>query len=35
MATRSPQQADAEKFTIPAGVNHRRYEALRAFFVDS
>jgi len=34
MATRSPQRAGAEKFTIPAGVNHRRYEALRAFFVD-
>ena len=34
MTTRSPQRAGAEKFTIPAGVNHRRYEALRAFFVD-
>lgn len=34
MTTRSPQRAGAEKFTAPAGVNHRRYEALRAFFVD-
>src|SRR5216683_49325 len=30
----SPQRDEAERFTAPAQVNHRRYEALRAFFVD-
>ena len=30
----SPQREGAEWFTVPAQVNHRRYEALRAFFVD-
>ena len=34
MTTRSQQQEGAERFTAPAQVNHRRYEALRAFFVD-
>jgi transposase len=34
MAARSPQREGAEWFTSPAQVNHRRYEALRAFFVD-
>jgi hypothetical protein len=34
MTTRSPQREGAEKFTAPAQVNHRRYEALRAFFVE-
>src|SRR5215469_18778675 len=34
MTSRSPQREGAEKFTAPAQVNHRRYEALRAFFVD-
>jgi hypothetical protein len=34
MTTGSPQREGAEKFTAPAQVNHRRYEALRAFFVD-
>jgi hypothetical protein len=34
MAARSPQRDEAEWFTTPAQVNHRRYEALRAFFVD-
>src|SRR6266567_7395710 len=33
MAARSPQRDRAEWFTTPAQVNHRRYEALRAFFV--
>ena len=32
MAAGSPQ--GAEWFTAPEQVNHRRYEALRAFFVD-
>ena len=32
MTAESPQ--GAEWFTAPAQVNHRRYEALRAFFVD-
>jgi hypothetical protein len=30
----SPQRDEAGRFTAPAQVNHRRYEALRAFFVD-
>jgi transposase len=34
MAARSPQHDGAEWFTTPAQVNHRRYQALRAFFVD-
>jgi transposase len=34
MAARSPQRNGAGWFTTPAQVNHRRYEALRAFFVD-
>jgi len=34
MATRSPQSEGAVWFTAPEPVNHRRYEALRAYFVD-
>jgi hypothetical protein len=34
MTARSPQHQGGEWFTTPAQVNHRRYEALRAFFVD-
>ena len=34
MAAGSPQRAGAEAFTTPNQVNQRRYEALRAFFVD-
>ena len=35
MAARSPQlAAEAEWFTAPRQVNQRRYEALRAYFVD-
>lgn len=34
MTARSPQGAGAEWFTAPGQVNQRRYEALRAFFVD-
>src|SRR5215218_777735 len=34
MTARSPQHDEAEWFTTPAQVNHRRYEALRAWFVD-
>ena len=34
MAARSPQHDEAGWFTTPAQVNHRRYEALRAWFVD-
>ncbi len=34
MAARSPQHEGADWFTTPAQVNHRRYEALRGFFVD-
>jgi transposase len=34
VAGRSTQRQDAESFTAPEQVNHRRYEALRAFFVD-
>ena len=34
MAARSPQHKGAGWFTTPAQVHHRRYEALRAFFVD-
>src|SRR6266511_2157036 len=34
MTARSPQHDGAGWFTTPAQVNHRRYEALRAFFVD-
>jgi hypothetical protein len=34
MTARSPQWKGGEWFTSPVEVNHRRYEALRAFFVD-
>jgi hypothetical protein len=34
MTARPPQRGGAGWFTTPAQVNHRRYEALRAFFVD-
>jgi transposase len=34
MAARPPQRDGAGWFTSPAQVNHRRYEALRAFFAD-
>jgi hypothetical protein len=34
MAARSPQRAGAEAFTAPPLVNQRRYEALRAWYVD-
>src|SRR6266540_937448 len=34
MAARSPQRDGAGWFTAPAQVNHRRYEALRAWFVE-
>ena len=34
MTARSAQREGAEAFTAPEQVNHRRYEALRAFFVD-
>jgi hypothetical protein len=34
MTAGSPQRQGAEWFTLPTQVNHRRYEALRAFFVE-
>ena len=34
MTAGSPQHEGAEAFTAPEQVNHRRYEALRAFYVD-
>jgi hypothetical protein len=34
MAAGSPQRQGAASFTAPDQVNHRRYEALRAFFVE-
>ena len=34
MAAGSPQRQGAGWFTAPTQVNHRRYEALRAFFVE-
>ena len=34
MATRSAQREGADAFTAPEQVNHRRYEALRAYFVE-
>lgn len=34
MAAGSPQREGAEAFTAPEQVNQRRYEALRAYFVD-
>ena len=34
MTARSAQGRSAESFTAPELVNQRRYEALRAFFVD-
>jgi predicted DNA-binding protein (UPF0251 family) len=30
----SPQRQEAEWFTAPAQLNHRRYEALRAWFTE-
>ncbi|MCA1682107.1 MAG: hypothetical protein LC700_03055 [Actinobacteria bacterium] len=35
MAARSPQREEREWFTSPEQVNHRRYEALRAFHVEA
>ncbi|HEX8760780.1 MAG TPA: transposase [Pseudonocardiaceae bacterium] len=35
MAARSPQREDGEWFTAPEQVNHRRYEALRAFHLEA
>ena len=34
MAANRPQRAGAESFTAPTAVNHRRYEALRAYYVE-
>ena len=34
MPAGSPQHEGAEAFTAPEQVNHRRYEALRAYFLD-
>ena len=34
MTAGSPQRGEAGWFTAPAQVNQRRYEALRAYFVD-
>ncbi|MHB1891013.1 MAG: hypothetical protein ACYCUF_09075 [Acidimicrobiales bacterium] len=34
MTARSPQQPPSEFFTAPAQVNQRRYEALRAHYVE-
>jgi hypothetical protein len=34
MAARSPQRPGTEAFTAPDHVNQRRYEALRAWYVD-
>ena len=34
MTARSPQRESGEWFTAPEQVNHRRYEALRAFYVE-
>ena len=34
MTARSAQQRDSEPFTSPGQVNHRRYEALRAYHVE-
>jgi transposase len=34
MTAGSPQRAGADAFTRPEQVNHRRYEALRAYFVE-
>lgn len=34
MTARSPQRVEVETFTAPQQANQRRYEALRAFFVD-
>jgi transposase len=34
MTAGSPQREGAQWFTAPEQVNHRRYEALRAFHVD-
>ena len=34
MTAGSPQRGEAEWFTAPAQLNHRRYEALRAWFTE-
>src|ERR1700724_3111919 len=34
MTARSAQHRTAESFTVPEQVNHRRYEALRAYHVE-
>ncbi len=34
VTARSPQRGEAEWFTAPAQLNHRRYEALRAWFTE-
>ena len=34
VAANRPQRAGAESFTAPTEVNHRRYEALRAYYVE-
>ena len=34
VAANRPQRAGAESFTAPTAVNHRRYEALRAYYVE-
>ena len=34
MTGRSPQRQGADAFTSPGQVNQRRYEALRAWYVD-
>ena len=34
MTAGSPQREEAQWFTAPAQLNHRRYEALRAFFTE-
>ena len=34
VTARSPQRGEAGWFTAPAQLNHRRYEALRAVFLD-
>jgi transposase len=34
VAANRPQRVGAESFTAPTAVNHRRYEALRAYYVE-
>ena len=34
MTAGSPQGGGAEAFTVPEQANHRRYEALRAYYVE-